>query len=30
MGLEMMNFLIGIIIVITMATMWVWIKNTNG
>ena len=30
MGLEMMNFLIGIIIVITMATMWIWIKNTNG
>jgi hypothetical protein len=30
MGLEMTEFIIGILVVITAATIWVWIKNTNG
>jgi hypothetical protein len=30
MGLEMIDFLIGMVIVITAATMWVWIRSTNG
>jgi len=30
MGLEMMDLLIGILVVVTAATIWVWIKNTNG
>jgi len=30
MGLEMIDFLIGVVIVITAATMWVWVRSTNG
>ena len=30
MGLEMMDFIIGIMVVLSVATMWVWFKNTNG
>jgi hypothetical protein len=30
MGLEMTEFIIGIMVVITAATIWVWVKNTNG
>ena len=30
MGLEMIDFLIGVAIVITAATMWVWVRSTNG
>jgi len=26
----MMDLLIGILVVVTAATIWVWIKNTNG
>ena len=29
MGLEMINFTIGILVVVTAATIWVWFKNTN-
>jgi hypothetical protein len=30
MGLEMIDFIIGILVVITAATIWIWIQNTNG
>jgi len=30
MGLEMMDLLIGVLVVVTIATIWVWVKNTNG
>jgi len=26
----MMDLLIGILVVVTAATIWIWIKNTNG
>ena len=29
MGLEMIDFTIGILVVVTMATIYVWFKNTN-
>jgi hypothetical protein len=28
--LEMIDFIIGILVVITAATIWIWIQNTNG
>jgi len=29
MGLEMIDLLIGVMVVVTLATIYVWFKNTN-